>query len=389
MALLFGGGIAGAQEMPRPQGDAARFQWGPLRWTPRISVTNVGVDTNVFNSAGEPVRDFTATVSPGADSWVRFGPAQLSLSSTVGWTYFRESKEERSFSFDESGRFDLLFNRVAPFIIGNYSTYRRRPNFEIDERVREKSQRLGVGTTVRVGGRTSLEVLISHALRDYGDEDFGNPLIADALNRETRQASLTIARELTPLTTARLAASVSRDRFDVPGPRDSNSFSIAPSLAFNPLALIAGDVVIGYRRFDVIDPTVPDFQGIIAATNVSYILREMTRFAFNISRDVDYSIDEVRPYSIVTNAGGSITQVVGLNWYLEGRGSRAVLNYRGTDAAVGARQERVTTWGGSISRRLGENLFVGVAAEHSDRNTGILERAYEGWRVGGTFTYGN
>ena len=44
--------------------DTGRFQSGPMRVTPSIEITNVGVDTNLYNDAGEPTQDLTAALGP-------------------------------------------------------------------------------------------------------------------------------------------------------------------------------------------------------------------------------------------------------------------------------------------------------------------------------------
>ena len=54
-----------AQVVDENPGDHARFRWGGLRFTPGISVTDVGVDNNVFNDAAHQVSDTTAAILPG------------------------------------------------------------------------------------------------------------------------------------------------------------------------------------------------------------------------------------------------------------------------------------------------------------------------------------
>ena len=65
-------------DAPAIPAEEARMHLGPLALTPRFSVRNLGVDTNVFNSANLPTRDFTATFGPGVDTWLRIGRARLS-----------------------------------------------------------------------------------------------------------------------------------------------------------------------------------------------------------------------------------------------------------------------------------------------------------------------
>ena len=50
---------------------------GPLYLTPSVTLTNFGVDTNVFNAAGERQQDFTFSLSPHVDTWLPFGRRTL------------------------------------------------------------------------------------------------------------------------------------------------------------------------------------------------------------------------------------------------------------------------------------------------------------------------
>ena len=43
---------------------------GPLYLTPQVLLKELGVDSNVFNAAGEQESDFTFTVAPSADVWM-------------------------------------------------------------------------------------------------------------------------------------------------------------------------------------------------------------------------------------------------------------------------------------------------------------------------------
>jgi hypothetical protein len=359
--------------------------------SPRIAITQIGIDSNVFNTTQAPERDFTATISPGADSWVRVGAAQLSVRSSVDWTYFRKATQQRWLGMTQEGRFDLLFNRLNPYVSGLYTTTRRRPNLEIDARVRQKQQELGVGTALRLGSRITLDATASHALYDFSDPSYGDEVIASALNRESREGELAARVALTPLTTFLMRGAVVQDRFEHSRLRDSNSLLVLPGLEFEPLALIAGRVDVGFRRFDVIDPAVADYAGVVASVDLSYIARELTRFGAEVSRDVDYSVEEQEPYSVVTTAGLTVTQVVGFDWYVLGRASRSWLDYRSIHDSITAegRRDTYNTFGVGVARRLGTDLRVGFDVDRVSRRSPKEGRSYDGYRLGGSITYGS
>jgi hypothetical protein len=236
-----------------------------------------------------------------------------------------------------------------------------------------------------------LDLRVAQSRVDFGDEGFGSPRLAQALNRRTREANVSFRTALTPLTTFFVQASGFQDRFDFALRRDSNSVVVVPGFELKPLALIAGRASVGYRHFNVRDREVPDFAGVVASTDVSYIIRDMTRVGFVIQRDVDYSTDDAEPYSVVTQSVISLTQVIGLDWYVAGRISRAWLNYRSVLSGAqgpGGRQEKVSGYGFGIARRLGTDMRIGFDVDRLNRQSDRADRNYEGFKFGGSITYG-
>ena len=72
-------------QTPAPDPDAeANIRFGPLSLKSTIALTNLGVDTNVFNQADadQPQSDFTMTFSPTTDVWLRMG--RTWITGTVG-----------------------------------------------------------------------------------------------------------------------------------------------------------------------------------------------------------------------------------------------------------------------------------------------------------------
>jgi hypothetical protein len=191
-------------------------------------------------------------------------------------------------------------------------------------------------------------------------------------------------------------SAIVQDRFEDEGNlRDSDSLLILPGFEFEPLALIAGQASAGFRRFDLKNAAVPDFAGAVAAINISYIAREMTRFTVSVERDVDYSVEEQQPYSVVTGAGLTVTQVIGFDWFLSGRFSRSWLAYQSVPGAlsgddfIAGRKDEVTLGGVGLSRRLGEDLSLGFDVDRVSRRSPADGRDYDGYRLGGSITYGS
>src|SRR5262249_40999792 len=66
---------ATAQNVDEPDPARVRVRIGPLWINPTVAMTNIGVDNNVFNEPDDqdPKSDFTFTLSPAVDLWLRVG----------------------------------------------------------------------------------------------------------------------------------------------------------------------------------------------------------------------------------------------------------------------------------------------------------------------------
>jgi hypothetical protein len=90
---------------------------GFIRFTPSLDLTNLGVDTNVFNELDDPKDDFTVTFGPKAEFWSRLGLAGASYGRRgVDYQYFQEYDSQRSFGHRRScvSSVDLGASRRLP-----------------------------------------------------------------------------------------------------------------------------------------------------------------------------------------------------------------------------------------------------------------------------------
>lgn len=383
---------ASAQSTGDPAEDA-KVHLGPLALEPRFALRQLGVDTNVFNSADSPVKDFTASFAPGVDTWLRFGRARLSTQTELEWTYFKKAAGQRAFNTTQLARLEFDLARVMPFVGGGVINMRQRPNLEIDARVRQHRTLSNLGTRVELGGRSRLDVDARRERIDFGDDGFGSDELATTLNREVTEGGVAFRMDVTPLTTLVLRTGVSYDVFEFSQLRDSDSLTVLPGLEIKPSALISGKAMVGFRHFDAKHDIVPDFSGVIAAVDVAYVMREMTRFGVKIDRNLEYSFQIDKPYYIATSLIFDVKQALGPFWDVVGRAGRARLSYESFDVGTGnafgpAQREQLVTYGIGIGRRLGDNVRVGVDVDHGRRRSDAERREYDGFKVGGSFTYG-
>ena len=103
-----------------PDPAQVRVRIGPLLMNPTMALTNLGIDDNVFNEPEDllPKRDFTATLTPSTDLWVRMGRTWISGTVKEELIWYQKYATERAAN---SGYRRLL---VAPGIDLRYEKWK-------------------------------------------------------------------------------------------------------------------------------------------------------------------------------------------------------------------------------------------------------------------------
>ena len=390
LGLLLPRGAA-AQTTPDPS-ENARFRWGALRFTPFLAITEIGVDTNVFNDAEEPQRDTTATFGPGTEYWVRAGRARVSAKSDVQYTWFRDFASQRSLSTNNDLKIEFPMARLTPFVDGVFDHGRVRPGYEIDTRAFRTDSGAGGGLDIGLTTKTGVRLEAHRRRLKYREDEFffGNSL-QETLNRRTDSLGLSWRQKLTPLTTFVVLSEYEKERFDFQSSRDASGVRLMPGFEFDPFALIGGKVFVGYRSFDTADPRLPNYSGVVADVEANYRAKS-TRFDVRVQRDVDYSAEEIEPYYLLTDIGVKVTQKVTQRWDVVGTASRQWLDYQRLEglalSEVPSHADHGYRVGGGVGYMLGTSVRVGVDLAYYQRNSPIALRDYNGLRMGGSFTYG-
>ena len=380
----------------------ARFRFGALAMTPTVGITNLGWDSNVFNEWEDPKGDFTATVTPAADMWVRMGPLRLVGRGSIGYVYFANYPNERAWNTDDSVRLETRGTHVRPYIGYGYLNVRERPGYEIDQRVRRIENKSSAGIDLPLTRKTTLGAAFRRTKTDYPEtETFNDVYLRFTFNRRTDVYTVAARHALTPLTTIFLDTEYVREKFEYDFVRNSAGFRLLPGVEFKPLALVNGTARVGYRRLNFDSPTVPDYSGVVASVNLGYTLMGVTRFGVQVDRDVQFSYEQREPYYIQTGLTGTITQRLSNTWDLQARAGNQQLAYRtalvigpappelpAEPAAKAGRVDNVVFYGGGAGYRLGPGLRLGVNVDYYTRRSDIEINQYPGLRIGSSVTYG-
>jgi putative beta-barrel porin BBP2 len=379
---------ADAQTQPQETVESMPIHAGPVGLRPSLSVTNAGVDSNVFNSADNPGDDFTATIVPRIVARVRAGRLIFSYGAATDFVYFKDFKDEQSVNFASDVRIDANLGHLQPYISTGWVSTKDRFNAELDARAPRTQRTIIGGTRILVASRTTLVFNARRADLEFDEgTEFDGADLAHNLNSRADSVEGGVQLALTPLTTLNLTTSVQRDRFDSASERNANTFRVTPSLQFDPTSLIRGTVLVGYRHFDTLDPGLPDYSGAIVQILAGYTLLERTKFDVDLSRDVQYSYEDLEPYYLSTGGRVTVThQLVG-PFDVQAFGGRQSLDYRAAGGGD-SRTDRVETFGAGTGYRFHTQYRVGFTWEHNRRRSDLPDRRYERDRLFASLTYG-
>lgn len=385
--------LASAQDDQPDPFKTARIRFGPLAFSPTVSITDVGLDTNVFNDSSDPKRDFTATLSPGANVWFRFGRARLTAVGNVGFQYFYDYAKERAINTRDSLRLDVFFAHLVPYAAATYISTRERQGFEVDARARRWERGITVGADVLLSRRATFGLSARRTAVAYGaDAEFLGTSLREALDGKNDVLTGRVRYKLTPLTTSVLEVDAERRRFDFSPVKNADSVRVLAGLDLDAAALIDGSVRVGYRKLDMLSQTAPNYRGLVASVGLGYTLLGITRFSVQLQRDIQYSFEFAQPYYVLLGGDLTVTQRVGGPFDVQGRLGADRLDYRqlaaGTIAAPG-RTDTVRIYGAGLGYHLSQGARVGVNVDWQRRQSLSAGREYHGLRLGTSFTIGS
>jgi putative beta-barrel porin BBP2 len=372
----------------------ARLRLGPLFLNPTLSLTNAGIDDNVFNDpkSASPTSDATVTATPRTDFWVRFGPSWLAGSVREDLVYYKENAGERSANITYELAWTIPVNRITFRPSVNYVDTRERPGFEIDTRAPRTDVTYAGQVDVKWFSKSAV-VLKASRFQEQFDQGakFEDINLHDALNRVSTLESVAFEYRITPLTTLAAEYSLAQDRFTYDTTRNSDSTIIGGSVKFDPAALVRGSATVGYQDYRPRDPSTPGYKGITAMAGLSYVLLGSTRVDGTASRGVRYSYDINQPYYIQTGASFTVTQQIFGPFDVQVLGGLYEMAYQNRAGAIVVEPDRIDhmrTIGGGTGFHIGRDTRIGFTVEQDRRESALLTHQYTGLRYGFSVTYG-
>lgn len=369
----------------------ARWRFGPLAVTPRIELRNFGWDSNVFNEPSDPKQDFTATLASPIDWWLRFGRGRLHGVNTFEGVYFGKYASQRGFNQRHDLTLFFPLNRVQPYAGGTYLSTHDRPDFEINARIRHREATVNAGAVFRIASELAVDVRAGQTTYRYDENQALGSLYSSLFDRRRASYGAQLRYRLTPLTTLTLLADSVHERYTQTRERNHDGFRVLPGVELGRYALITGRAQVGYRRLDSTSPEMPDFSGLVADAELSYVFRGSLRAALGFSRDILFSYWVDQPFYIQSGFNASLARQVSGPWDVEARVAWYSLDYQqaertGPGPAV-PRVDRYNSWGGGVGYRIGRDIRLGFNLDAVRRDSAVENLDFRGVRGGMAVTY--
>lgn len=385
---------SGAEQIDQVRRES-RVHIGAVYMTPTIHLKELGVDSNVFNAAGEQQSDFTFTLAPRTDLWVPIARrALLRGTAETDLVWYAQYETERSIDPQFTGRGELYLHRITLFAESSYLNSRQRLNYEVDLRARHLSNATVAGVGVRLTPKLSLEAAARRSETKFdADSYFDGASLQRMLNQQTTGGSLTVRHRVTPLSAIVLRLEQVEDEFAFAPARDSRSIRVMPGIEFQPRALIKGSAFVGYRNFTPSVPAaLPQFSGLVAQLGLSYSRLGSTTLSTTYRRDLTYSYEELQPFFIDNSIGASVRRALGSRFDVLLSTDRHSYEYKDLQPQLMAltltpRTDVTWSYGANIGCRIGQGR-IGFGASYWRRDSSTDYRDYNNLRFGTTVTYG-
>jgi hypothetical protein len=272
----------------------AAMRFGPLRIQPALVLSNMGVDSNIYYSPTEPIKDYTLTAGPAVNVYVPiYRKLILSAYGSPQYIYYTKTKRERTWNYYFSGSAAFNLKRVFLSFEWKYSDARERWNTEIDIRPRRAEDSLGGVFLIQTSYRTSLSVGYRQAKFNYENLDLDAFNVRERLNRKEQYLDLSAFYQVTSRTRYFVDFELGQYRFDFPTAavlKDAHSRAAYGGLEFSPSGRIRGRGRLGYKIFDINNPAATDYHGVVGDAQVSVRLARPFVVRASYTRDVNFSI---------------------------------------------------------------------------------------------------
>jgi len=366
------------QELERQWREAA-WHFGPFRIQPSLVISNVGVDSNIFYSPAEPIKDFTITAGPAATVYVPIHRKfVLSLYGSPQYVWYSKTEQERTWNYYFNGAAQLSLKNVFFSLEGTYSDARERWNTEIDIRPRRKEKGYGGSVLIRAAWKTSFSLGYRTVKYDYESVVYGDSFdVRERLNRQESYANFSLFYQASTQRRFFLDFEYGLYQFDFATQAaigNSRSGAAYAGLEFSRLGRrVRGRVRIGYKKYDVRAVDGPDYQGVVGDSQLWIRLAKPFVIRGSYVRDVRFSLWYDNPYYLESRPGAGVSlyplRFLRLDYdYSVGRNTYPVVGGGGPDVK---RLDEYTIQSAGIYFRIRKSVALGFIASWWARDSNL------------------
>lgn len=358
---------------------SAPWHFGPFRIQPSIIIANAGVDSNIYYSPTDPVKDFTLTAGPAATFYLPIHRKfVLWAYGSPQYVWYSKTAQERTWNYYLNGAAQLNLKNVFLSLEGLYTDARERWNTEIDIRPRRIEEGYGGSALVKLAWKTSFSLGYRTAQYDYQSLDTPEGFnVRQELNRQESYANLSLFHQSGKERRFFLDLEYGQYRFEfdtTAALKNSDSAAAYAGLEFSQLGRrVRGRIRIGYKKFDILNAGAPDFRGVVGDSLLS--LRLAKPFVLRVSyvRDVRFSLWYDNPYYVESRPGAGVSvyllRFLRLDYdYSRGKNDYPLAGGGGTDVK---RFDVYTLHGTGLYVRIVKNAALGVIANWWARDSNI------------------
>jgi len=366
------------QELER-KWHAAAWRFGPFHIQPSLVISNAGVDSNLYYSPSDPVKDFTITAGPAATVYLPIHRKfVLSAYGSPQYVWYSKTEQERTWNYYLNGAARLSLKNVFFSLEGIYSDARERWNTEIDIRPRRKEEGYGGSVLVKVAWKTSFSLGYRIVKYDYESVEYAGGFNAqEKLNRQESYANFSMFYQASTQRRFFLDFEYGLYQFDFATQAaigNSRSSAAYAGLEFSPLGRrVRGRIRLGYKKFDILNPEGVDYQGPVGDSQVSVRLAKPFVIRGSYVRDVRFSLWYDNPYYLESRPGLGVSvypvRFLRLDYdYSQGRNEYPEVGGGGPDVK---RLDVYTIHAAAIYFRIKKNVGLGFIASWWARNSNL------------------
>ena len=350
--------------------ELAPWRIGPFRIQPQIVLSDIGYDSNIYYTPNAP-GDYTLTAGPALTTYLSLKKKIVfELYESPRYVYYFQTARERSWNNYFTGNVHFLLNKFFITLGYTNSNARERWNYEIDIRPRRKENGYNGDILWQPSRKTSFSVGFRTVQYDYLVSEPSAFNIPESLNHKEQYLNASLFYQLTGRTQAFAEVEYGTFNFQYSAnSRDSRSWAYYGGFNFSTSGKIRGTVRLGYKVFDAVAPTAPDFKGLVGNANVSFDIVSSLTLRGSYRRDVQFSA-WVSNY-FIDNAYGA-----GLSYYFLRRRFRLDYDYNQTrysyaysssDSSLAVNRES-TSFSNSfgIYYRIGKKVGLGIRVGRLD-----------------------